>query len=89
MKSKWATEEFSDKQVNQLILYCTSLARRLQNPVMEIAGCFNMDNDIKLINVHPLQHLVPEEALLRGFERAFMAIVNESGVDVWMIILFY
>lgn len=59
MDSKRAIKEFPEKFVrSSLVRYCVSIARRAQDPTMEIAGLCNLDDDIKLLRLHPLQKLV-------------------------------
>lgn len=38
--------------------YCVSLGRKLLDPVMEYAGLMNVDEEYKLLALHPLQNMV-------------------------------
>ncbi|KAI8584594.1 hypothetical protein K450DRAFT_217031 [Umbelopsis ramanniana AG] len=75
--SKRATEEF--KELPPLMRYCISLARRLQNPVMEYVA---LGRDLLQIRHHPLQALVPEDMILPYLERALLNVVNSIGIDI-------
>ncbi|KAI9256228.1 SH2 domain-containing protein [Sporodiniella umbellata] len=75
--SRRAQQEFPEH--NETMRYCISLARRLQNPVMEYTG---LDRDLLAIRHHDLQHLIPEEKLLYSLERALISVVNDLGVDI-------
>ena len=83
MDSKRSLQEFPDKDAgSRMIRYCISLARRAQDPTMEIAGLVNKLNEIKLLRLHPLQNLVPEDRLLFSLQRVLVDVVNKCGVDV-------
>jgi transcription elongation factor SPT6 len=56
MSSKRYEKEFPD--FPPLVKYCISLARKVQNPCLEYAGLFNMDEEYKLLRIHPHQALV-------------------------------
>ncbi|ORY42146.1 hypothetical protein BCR33DRAFT_698681 [Rhizoclosmatium globosum] len=80
MNSKRYQKEFPD--FPPLAKYCVSLARRIQDTTYEFSTLCNADDEIRLIRVHPLQNLLPEDKLKSAFERAFINVVNYSGVDV-------
>ncbi|KAI8366759.1 SH2 domain-containing protein [Radiomyces spectabilis] len=75
--SKRAQEEFGEYP--EVMRYCISLARRLQNPVLEYVG---LGRDLLAIPYHELQHLVPEDMLFFYLERSLIRVVNDLGVDI-------
>ncbi|KAJ2962458.1 hypothetical protein NQZ79_g2382 [Umbelopsis isabellina] len=75
--SKRAMEEF--KELPPLMRYCISLARRLQNPVLEYVA---LGRDLLQIRHHPLQNLVAEDMMLPYLERALVNVVNSIGIDI-------
>ena len=64
---------------SELSRYCISLARMIQNPLMEH---LRLGNNITAIKFHPLQFLLAKEKLKEALDRAFINIVNEVGVDI-------
>lgn len=75
--SRRAQEEFAEH--SETMRYCISLARRLQNPVLEYVG---LGRDLLAIRHHDLQHLVPEDTLYFYLERALISVVNDLGFDI-------
>ncbi|RCI00227.1 Transcription elongation factor spt6, partial [Rhizopus stolonifer] len=75
--SRRGREEFPEH--TEAMRYCISLARRLQNPVMEYTA---LNRDLLAIHHHELQHLIPEDNLLFYLERALISVVNDLGVDI-------
>jgi transcription elongation factor SPT6 len=61
---------------------CASAARRLLDPLSEIAGLFTQQDYILGLDLHPLRKLVSQSALKRRLENAFVRVVSEVGVDV-------
>ena len=61
---------------------CTSAARRLLDPLSEIAGLFTQHDYILGLDLHPLRKLVNQPALKRRLETAFIRVVSEVGVDL-------
>ncbi|ORX89548.1 transcription elongation factor Spt6 [Basidiobolus meristosporus CBS 931.73] len=76
-ESKRGSEEFPE--LPPIMRYCISLARMLQNPIMEYAA---LGRDILSIQHHTLQRLLPEERLMTALERALINTVNSVGVDI-------
>ncbi|KAL7748717.1 Transcription elongation factor spt6 [Sorochytrium milnesiophthora] len=62
--------------------YALSIARRLQNPVMEFATLFNQQQDATMLNLYPTQTFVPRDTLYRRLERAMITVVSAAGVDI-------
>ncbi|KAL5034776.1 Transcription elongation factor spt6 [Batrachochytrium dendrobatidis] len=82
MHSKRAELEFPIKDYPQLIRYCVSLGRRVQDPTQEFAGLFNVNEDYKSLRIHPLQNLLPDLKRKTVLERALMNAVSLCGVDI-------
>uniref|UniRef100_A0A2K6TY16 SPT6 homolog, histone chaperone and transcription elongation factor n=1 Tax=Saimiri boliviensis boliviensis TaxID=39432 RepID=A0A2K6TY16_SAIBB len=59
-----------------------SLARRIQDPLIEFAQVCSSDEDILCLKFHPLQEHVVKEELLNALYCEFINRVNEVGVDV-------
>jgi transcription elongation factor SPT6 len=72
MNSKRGLTDFPDKDYPRLIRYCIALGRKTQSPTLAYASLFNADEDFRAIRLHPLQHLLPEDALKAAVERAFI-----------------
>ncbi|ORX55479.1 transcription elongation factor Spt6 [Piromyces finnis] len=65
-----------------LMLYCVSLARTVQDSLMEYAALCNTDNEISLLRLDPLQPMVPETLMNQRFERSFINAIAHVGVDI-------
>ncbi len=59
-----------------------SLARRMQDPLVEFSQLTGPENDILCLRYHPLQDLLSEEELLEGLVVEFINRTNEVGVDI-------
>ncbi|KND02484.1 chromatin-remodeling histone chaperone SPT6, partial [Spizellomyces punctatus DAOM BR117] len=82
MNSKRGLREFPEGAYPQLVRYCVSLGRRVQDPTTEFAGLMDMNSDILHLRLHPVQHLVPPEKLKQALEKSFVNVVNTCGVDI-------
>ena len=76
-RSKTDFREYPD-----LLRLAVSIARRLQDPLIEFAQMCNADEDILCLKTHPIQEVLPKEQLLNAIYREFIFRVNEVGVDV-------
>ncbi|OXU17876.1 hypothetical protein TSAR_004906 [Trichomalopsis sarcophagae] len=65
-----------------------SLARRLQDPLVEFSQLCNSENEILCLKYHDLQDQLAKEELLQSIQLEFVNRVNEVGVDVNKIIGF-
>ncbi|CAG8566784.1 20142_t:CDS:10, partial [Dentiscutata erythropus] len=72
-------QDYPDTEYNEVVRYCISLARSLQNPIQEYAA---LEESITYIKCHSQQSLLPKEKELECLQRAFINIVNEIGVDI-------
>ncbi|XP_054155049.1 transcription elongation factor SPT6-like [Oppia nitens] len=59
-----------------------SLARRLQDPLIEYSQLCTADEEILCIKYHPLQEHLPRDELLNSLYLEFVNQVNELGVDI-------
>ncbi|XP_072909557.1 transcription elongation factor SPT6 [Hemitrygon akajei] len=80
MNSKKSENDFRDYP--PLLRQAVSLARRVQDPLVEFAQVCGTDDDIVCLKFHPLQEQVIKEELLNALYCEFINRVNEVGVDV-------
>lgn len=78
--SNRAMNEFRDYP--PVLRHAVSVARRLQDPLIEFASLCNPDEDILCLKYHPLQDCLPKDILLNALHLEFINRVNEVGVDV-------
>uniref|UniRef100_A0A4W5L4X4 Transcription elongation factor SPT6 n=1 Tax=Hucho hucho TaxID=62062 RepID=A0A4W5L4X4_9TELE len=65
-----------------LLRQAVSVARKIQDPLVEYAQVCSSDEDILCLKLHPLQEHVVKEDLLSALYCEFINRVNEVGVDV-------
>ncbi|KAL8562544.1 hypothetical protein ACOMHN_045809 [Nucella lapillus] len=70
------------------LLHAISIARRIQDPLVEFAQLCNTDEEILCLKYHPMQDLVSKEELLIAINLVFINRVNEVGVDINQCIAF-
>lgn len=80
MKSSRGKKEFP--LLPPLMLYCISMARTVQDSLMEYASLCNTENEINLLRLDSLQTMVPETLMNQRFERAFINAISHIGVDI-------
>ncbi|XP_051786507.1 transcription elongation factor SPT6 [Erpetoichthys calabaricus] len=80
MNSKKSENDFRDYP--PLLRQAVSIARKLQDPLVEYAQVCSSDEDILCLKLHPLQEHVVKEDLLSALQCEFINRVNEVGVDV-------
>nr|KAG5690166.1 hypothetical protein BaRGS_013623 [Batillaria attramentaria] len=68
--------------------HAVSIARRLQDPLIEFAQLCNPDEDIMCLKYHTMQDQVSKEELLNSLYLEFVNRVNEVGVDINRCIAF-
>ena len=78
--SRRANTDF--KEYPGLLRQAISLARRLQDPLIEFAQLCSPDEEILCLKFHQLQSFVPKEQLLEAITIEFINAVNRVGVDV-------
>ncbi|KAG9351596.1 hypothetical protein JZ751_022847 [Albula glossodonta] len=80
MNSKKSEADFRDYP--PLLRQAVSVARKIQDPLVEYAQVCSSDEDILCLKLHPLQEHVVKEDLLNALYCEFINRVNEVGVDV-------
>ncbi|XP_066551774.1 transcription elongation factor SPT6 isoform X1 [Amia ocellicauda] len=80
MNSKKSETDFRDYP--PLLRQAVSVARKIQDPLIEYAQVCSSDEDILCLKLHPLQEHVVKEELLNALYCEFINRVNEVGVDV-------
>uniref|UniRef100_A0A7N6FBA8 Transcription elongation factor spt6 n=1 Tax=Anabas testudineus TaxID=64144 RepID=A0A7N6FBA8_ANATE len=80
MNSKKSEVDFRDYP--PLLRQAVSIARKIQDPLVEYAQVCSTDDDILCLKLHPLQEHVGKEDLLSALYCEFINRVNEVGVDV-------
>uniref|UniRef100_A0A3Q3MQZ6 SPT6 homolog, histone chaperone and transcription elongation factor n=1 Tax=Mastacembelus armatus TaxID=205130 RepID=A0A3Q3MQZ6_9TELE len=80
MNSKKSEVDFRDYP--PLLRQAVSIARKIQDPLVEYAQVCSTDDDILCLKMHPLQEHVVKEDLLSALYCEFINRVNEVGVDV-------
>ncbi|XP_077089367.1 transcription elongation factor SPT6 isoform X2 [Siphateles boraxobius] len=80
MNSKKSEADFRDYP--PLLRQAVSVARKIQDPLVEFAQVCSTDEDILCLKLHPLQEHVVKEELLGALYCEFINRVNEVGVDV-------
>lgn len=78
--SNKGTIEFRDYPL--LLREAISLARRLQDPLVEFSQLCTPDEEILCLRYHPLQDQLSKEELLENLYLEFVNRVNEVGVDI-------
>ncbi|XP_031780062.1 transcription elongation factor SPT6-like [Nasonia vitripennis] len=79
-----ARSEFRDYPLE--LRQAISLARRLQDPLVEFSQLCNSENEILCLKYHDLQDQLAKEELLQSIQLEFVNRVNEVGVDINKII---
>uniref|UniRef100_A0A8C5F9L4 SPT6 homolog, histone chaperone and transcription elongation factor n=1 Tax=Gadus morhua TaxID=8049 RepID=A0A8C5F9L4_GADMO len=80
MNSKKSEADFRDYP--PLLRQAVSVARKIQDPLVEYSQVCSSDEDILCLKLHPLQDQVEKEDLLSTLQCEFINRVNEVGVDV-------
>ncbi|KAL3212419.1 hypothetical protein MRX96_035920 [Rhipicephalus microplus] len=80
MNSKKAENDFRDYPL--LLRQAISLARRMQDPLVEFSQLCTPDEEIFCLKYHPLQDLVPRDDLTNALNLEFVNRTNEVGVDI-------
>uniref|UniRef100_A0A673BVZ9 SPT6 homolog, histone chaperone and transcription elongation factor n=1 Tax=Sphaeramia orbicularis TaxID=375764 RepID=A0A673BVZ9_9TELE len=80
MNSKKSEVDFRDYP--PLLRQAVSIARKIQDPLVEYAQVCSTDEDILCLKLHPHQEHVVKEDLLNALYCEFINRANEVGVDV-------
>ncbi|XP_077150467.1 transcription elongation factor SPT6 [Ranitomeya variabilis] len=80
MNSKKSENDFRDYP--PVLRQAVSIARRIQDPLIEFSQVCSSDEDILCLKLHPLQDHAVKEELLNALYCEFINRVNEVGVDV-------
>ncbi|EEC12431.1 S1 RNA binding domain-containing protein, putative [Ixodes scapularis] len=80
MNSKKAESDFRDYPL--LLRQAISLARRMQDPLVEFSQLCTPDEEIFCLKYHPLQDSVPRTDFTNGLNLEFVNRTNEVGVDI-------
>ncbi|CAH0563642.1 unnamed protein product [Brassicogethes aeneus] len=78
--SNKGTADFRDYP--ELLRQAISLARKMQDPLIEYSQLCNGDEEILSLRFHPLQEQIPKEELLEALCLEFVNRTNEVGVDI-------
>ncbi|KAJ4440072.1 hypothetical protein ANN_08204, partial [Periplaneta americana] len=71
----------------QLLRQAISLARRMQDPLIEFSQLCTSDEEILCLRYHTLQDQIPREELLEALYLEFVNRTNEVGVDINLAVL--
>jgi len=72
-----------------------ALGRRMIDPLIEITGLCNPQNELRFLPLHPQQKVVDKNVLNKQLERTFVNVVNSVGyawtwcLSCWKLILHY
>ncbi|UYV64595.1 SUPT6H, partial [Cordylochernes scorpioides] len=80
MNSSKAEKDFKDYP--PLLKQAVSLARRLQDPLIEFSQLCTIDEEILCLKYHPLQDKLSKNDLLDSLYLEFINRTNEVGVDI-------
>ncbi|KRZ60152.1 Transcription elongation factor SPT6, partial [Trichinella nativa] len=75
-----ANQEFPTYSI--LLRQAISIARRLQDPLIEFSQLVTPDDEILSLKFHPSQNMVSKEELIQRITEEFINRVSEVGVDV-------
>ncbi|XP_043252748.1 transcription elongation factor SPT6-like isoform X1 [Colletes gigas] len=78
--SNKGTSDFRDYP--ELLRQAISLARRIQDPLLEFSQLCTVDEEIMCLKYHPLQDQLLKEDLIENLYLEFINRVNEVGVDL-------
>lgn len=79
-QSNKGTADFREYPV--LLRQAVSIARRMQDPLVEYSQLCSADEEILCLRYHTLQDQIPKEQLLESLYLEFINRTNEVGVDV-------
>ncbi|KAH8335387.1 hypothetical protein KR074_000739, partial [Drosophila pseudoananassae] len=74
------------KEYPAMLKQAISLARKMQDPLVEYSQLCNADDEILCLRYHPLQERVPREQLLEKLSLEFINRTNEVGLDINLMV---
>ena len=78
--SERANQDF--REYPNVLRQAVSIARRMQDPLIEFSQLTGPENEIASLRYHPMQDCLSEEDLLEGLTTEFINRTNEVGVDI-------
>ena len=78
--SERANQDF--REYPNILRQAVSIARRVQDPLIEFSQLTGPENEIASLRYHPMQDSLTEEELLEGLTTEFINRTNEVGVDI-------
>nr|XP_017089700.2 transcription elongation factor SPT6 [Drosophila bipectinata] len=74
------------KEYPALLKQAVSLARKMQDPLVEYSQLCDADDEILCLRYHPLQERVPREQLLEQLSLEFINRTSEVGLDINLMV---
>ncbi|XP_023035095.2 transcription elongation factor SPT6-like [Drosophila willistoni] len=74
------------KEYPALLKQAVSLARKMQDPLVEYSQLCDADDEILCLRYHPLQERVPKDLLLEHLSLEFINRTSEVGLDINMMV---
>ncbi|TDG44583.1 hypothetical protein AWZ03_008989 [Drosophila navojoa] len=74
------------KEYPPLLKQAASLARKMQDPLVEYSQLCDADDEILCLRYHPLQERVPRELLLEQLSLEFINRTSEVGLDINLMV---
>ncbi|EDX17242.1 GD16791 [Drosophila simulans] len=74
------------KEYPPLLKQAASLARKMQDPLVEYSQLCDADDEILCLRYHPLQERVPREQLLEQLSLQFINRTSEVGLDINLMV---
>jgi transcription elongation factor SPT6 len=87
-RSKRAEQEYPEE--SESFRAAIALGRYLKNPASELCAMWgsvpfndpSRGHELLFLNLHPLQHSLVKDAILKEYDRIFLQVVNKFGVDI-------
>ncbi|XP_017852674.1 transcription elongation factor SPT6 isoform X2 [Drosophila busckii] len=74
------------KEYPPLLKQAVSLARKMQDPLVEYSQLCDADDEILCLRYHPLQERLPRELLLEQLSLEFINRTSEVGLDINLMV---
>ncbi|EDV92238.1 GH24153 [Drosophila grimshawi] len=78
--------EIDFKEYPPLLKQAASLARKMQDPLVEYSQLCDADDEILCLRYHPLQERVPRDLLLEQLSLEFINRTSEVGLDINLMV---